>query len=184
MTSLKHLFLIALVISIAGCERTEDLSSSASKTEEAPDQISFDATMTTTTKGLLTSKIIYHRMEKFSSQRILKFLDGVEVTSYDAGKESSTARAEEATLDQASGDFELHGNVRVQTVDSLQVFSETLVWNDEEKKVRSDDFVTVVTAEMDTINGTGFESETTFGNWVIKKPSGVSQKKFTVDNDN
>jgi len=180
---MKYLFLLALFVFVAGCETTEDLSSSANKAEEAPDQISFDATMTTTRNGLLTSKIRYHRMEKFSSRRILKFLDGVEIISYDSGTEKSTTQAQEATLDQVSGDFELRKNVMVRTVDGLQLFAESLTWNEEEKSVHSDDFVTVVTAEMDTLNGTGFESETTFGNWVIKKPSGVSQKKLSLDDN-
>ncbi len=179
----KYFLYTIAVFLLAGCQATEDLTSI---TEEGsiPDQVSFDATMTTTRGGIPLSRITYGRMEKYSSQKMLKFLDGVEIISYDSGLRSSTTLADEASLNELTNEFELQKNVIVSTRTGLQIFADRLVWNEDAEWIHSDGFVRVITAESDTINGQGFESDASFENWVIKKPSGVTNTKRKADDKN
>jgi len=68
-----------------------------------------------------------------------------------------------------------NGNVNVESEDGISLTTSKLQWQEDETKVTSDAFVTVITAENDTLYGTGFESEKSFEKWRIHKPYGVTQ---------
>lgn len=177
----KGILLAIMFFSFIGCQTPGELPATSPRSDDVPDQISYNASMTLSENGVVSSKISYGRMEQYSNRKILKFFDGVNIVTYDAGERSVELEAGEATLNEISGDFELTVDVEAQSHDGMTLSSQKLVWNEKNHNVRSDVFVTVVTAEKDTINGTGFESEPSFANWMILKPSGVSQKKLSFD---
>ena len=72
------------------------------------------------------------------------------------------------------------GNVRAQSGDGFRLNTEKLTWSDFNNKIASDEFVTVITAEGDTINGVGFESDKFLKNWSITKPWGATQGKLDL----
>ena len=173
-------YFIFLMCLLVCCQSNQDIATNEANISDIPDQVSFHATLTTTHNGELASRIKYGRMERFSSKKIIKFHDGVEINRYDAGVLKFEIRAEQATLNEVNDNLELVGKVVVKTHDGIEVFAEKLLWDEKQDIVTSDVFVTVITAEQDTINGTGFESGNAFKNWVIKEPSGVTQKKLSL----
>lgn len=111
-----------------------------------------------------------------------KFTGGVEVNFYDSsGVHVSKVLADNAILRENTDTIELEGHVRVFSDDGVQLFTSKLHCNQKRNKVFSDQRVMVVTAERDTINGEGFESEKSLKNWVIRKPWGVTQKKLNLE---
>ncbi|MFQ5648325.1 MAG: LPS export ABC transporter periplasmic protein LptC [bacterium] len=175
------IFICFFALMVGGCRSDQDFTSNNDDLAEAPDQEGFDAMLTTTSKGQLRWQIRYKRMERYSSQKQSRFFDGVTIDFYENGEHSSRVKMREATLNERTNEIEFKGNVRIKSDHGISLFTEKLLWSDSRGKATSDDFVTVVTAESDTIHGTGFESERSFKNWVIKKPYGVTQKKLNLN---
>ena len=179
--SVVKILVLAISVSSVACGDKQELASNQPGLEEIPDQEGWDATLTTTRDGMTTSKITYVHMQNYSKKQLIRFLQGVNIELYDSnGERTSTIHAEEAELDQRSKRIDMSGNVRVQAEDGLILRTEKLTWTELEAKILSDEFVTVVTAENDTINGVGFESDKLLKSWVIKKPWGVTQQNLNL----
>ncbi len=179
-----NIFVIALVfgfLAVVACNRHQEPTSNEINSEEIPDQESWNASLTTTNMGVVTSRINYVHMQKFSKRRQAKFLDGVEIELFDSqGSPTSRVYADEAAFEEGHRDLTMIGNVRVQSKDGFRLITEKLIWSDFNNKIASDEFVTVITAEGDTINGVGFESDKFLKNWSIKKPWGATQSKLDL----
>ena len=70
------------------------------------------------------------------------------------------------------------GSVKVLSDNGITLYSETLNWNSNEEKLFTKDYIMITTPELDTLHGTGFESDPDLTNWKILKPSGVVGKEF------
>lgn len=179
-----NILIIALVfgfLSVVVCNRQQGPTSNEINSEDIPDQESWNATLTTTNMGVVASRINYVHMQKFSKRRQTRFLDGVEIELFDAqGSPTSKVYANEAAFEDGHRDLTMIGNVRVQSRDGFRLNTEKLTWSDFNNKIASDEFVTVITAEGDTINGVGFESDKFLKNWSIKKPWGSTQGKLDL----
>jgi LPS export ABC transporter protein LptC len=106
----------------------------------------------------------------------------VKIAYYDdEGKALSSVKANEALLEEKTGNMIFNGDVQFVSGDSVRLFSEKLLWDEADEMIYSDAFVTVITAEGDTINGTGFESEKSLERWIIEKPWGTTRKKFRIE---
>ncbi len=167
-----------LVASVSSCDSEGKLNSSSGAASTAPDQVGFDATLTVTNRGEPTYRIRYKRMERYSSRQEVIFLGGVEMEFFEQGQRSSTVLTKEARLNERNNDIEFKGDVRAHSEGGIELYSESLLWHDSRGELTSDAFVTVITADRDTINGTGFESEKSFRAWSVREPSGVSQQKI------
>lgn len=171
-----------LVALLAACTTQEDVTTNTVEVSGVPDQEGWNSTMTTTSRGQIRARITYEHMERYSNKKLTEFDQGVEVELYDRqGRRTSRVLAERATLRDESNDVELMDHVTVKSEEGLTLFTEKLYWNEEEGQIYSEDFVTIVTAEGDTVYGYGFESEQTLENWVIRKPRGVSKKKLRIE---
>lgn len=169
---------LLIIAGISSCDSEGKLNSSADTVSTAPDQVGFDATLTVTNTGEPIYRIRYKRMEKYSNRREVKFMDGVVMEFFDKGQPSSRVLSKEARLNESTNDIEFSGNVRSHSEGGIQLYTERLAWHDSRGQLTSDVYVTVITADKDTINGTGFESEKSFKAWSVREPSGVSQKNL------
>lgn len=175
------LLLLLLGVNLA-CRSEQEVAPNNVDFTEFPDQEGAQATLTTTSNGRVSSKVMFGRMEGFSGKNLIKFSEGVEVDIFDdAGNHVSKVNCKRATLHETSDDLELLGNVQVRSDDGVYLQTEKLRWDKSEDKILTEEFVTVITAENDTIHGNGFESEKSLKNWIIKKPRGVSHKKLNLD---
>lgn len=165
------------------CSNEQDMASNSEASENVPEQEGWNATLTMSNHGELTSQIQYVRMLRFSNKKETRFSDGVTFSFYEDGAKISQIETKEAVLDERTNDIQFMGDVRVTTDDGLSVFTDTLFWQHGSERITSEAFVTVVTADSDTINGTGFESGKSFRNWVIRKPYGVTQKRLNISKD-
>ena len=56
----------------------------------------------------------------------------------------------------------------------ISLYSETLIWESNDEKLRTKDSIMITTLEKDTLYGVGFESDSDLKNWKIINPSGVT----------
>ncbi len=178
----KSLFviLIVLIFQNTACQSDHDVASNQHDVPDEADQISYNAKLISTVRGKLSSVIIYKRMERFSNKKYVYFYDGVEISLYEEGTFVSKIKSDSAEVDERSKTMIFNGNVSVRSENGISLTTSQLQWQEDETRVTSDAFVTVVTTENDTINGTGFESEKSFKKWLIHKPYGVTQTKLDI----
>ena len=83
---------------------------------------------------------------------------------------------------EKSDDFEKNdiklaiGNVRVYSDSGVTLFTDSLLWNNKNEKIFSNDSIMLTTNYNDTLYGIGFESNVDLTHWKIKKPWGVSSE--------
>ena len=168
--------LVALLMLTGACQTREEVSSNPPDLSEIPDHESWNATLTTTQEGVVTSKIHYGHMQRFSGKRIVKFLEGVQIALYNSeGEHVADVRADKAVLNEVSQRIELTDSVVVRAASGMTLSTEKLVWDQRSDHLSSDVYVRVVTAEEDTIHGVGFDSDRNLDNWTIRKPWGVTR---------
>ena len=84
-------------------------------------------------------------------------------------------------MKDVSRDFEAIGDVLVVSEDGRTLRTERLSWVDRRQRIVSEDFVTMTTADGDTLQGDGFESDQSLNYWTIRRPKGVTNKAFPLD---
>lgn len=179
--SIKFIGFIALFLIACQADPSSNLQEDSD--HDTPDQISFDATLTTTSKGNLDTRIHYKRMESYSRKKEFYFMDGVRFEFYENGSLTSTIESKEACLQERQNHVEFKKDVHVTSRDGISLFGEQLLWDEVSGQMTSDSFVTIITAGADTIHGTGFESEKSFKSWLLRKPYGVTQQKLMLEKD-
>lgn len=166
---------------LIACQSQNDVTSNSADLSALPDQEGWQSTLTSTSKGIVTAIIKYEHMAKYSKKRLVKFDQGVEIDLFDTnGLHTSKVYAEKAVLYENSKRLELSGDVVFLADSGLTLRTGKLRWEETTGKIFSEEFVTVITAENDTIYGTGFKSEQDLKNWIVKKPWGVTQKKLNL----
>lgn len=177
---ISNIILIALFS--WACHSEEEVTSNSPNFSEIADQEGWESTLIATKNGKTTAIIKYEHMEKFSTKKLVKFEQGVEIDFYDA-KQSHTSKvySQKAVLNETNNNVELMGNVVVISDEGVNLRTEKLCWYESNGRISSDEFVMVTTAENDTIYGFGFESDRALKKWIIKKPWGVTQKKLKLE---
>jgi len=179
-----HIFKKILFFVIAflwlGC-RSQDEQTVTPPNYDGPDQQGWNSRITVTSNGRTTAVVQYAHMEKYSKRGETKFDGGIVVDFYNTeGKHTSNLVAERGLLHEENNDVEAMGNVVVVSDSGMTVRTQRLRWDNTRQKITSNDFVTITTAQNDTLHGKGFQSDQSLKQWSIGRPSGVSQKKIDL----
>jgi len=120
-------------------------------------------------------------MERYNKRKIVNFSDNVLVDFYDEmGNHTSQLTSDKGRLNESSNNVEAFGNVVVVSDSGITLQTEKIWWDNATEKVVSDQFVTITTAEQDTLYGVGFESDQNLSNWIIKEVRGKTQKSLDI----
>jgi len=124
--------------------------------------------------GIVIFKLITPRLIRYDEiqEPFTEFPDGVIVEKYDKNMEiTSKISSDYAQYFDKKRQWIAKNNVVVinQNNDSLK--TEELIWEEKDKKIHSDKFVTIIRAEQ-IINGIGFESDQNLTDWQIKEVTG------------
>ena len=96
----------------------------------------------------------------------------VYIDIYDSlGAVKTEVKSSRAIYRAEESEFELFGNVQVDTRDNRHLESEYLKWNQADNKITTPQFV-IITTPSDSIAGTGFTGTTDLSNYTIKEPKG------------
>jgi LPS export ABC transporter protein LptC len=179
-----HIFKKVLYFGLAflwlGC-RSQEQQTVTPPNYDGPDQEGWNSRITVTSNGRQTAIVQYSHMEKFSKRREVKFDGGLVVDFYNTeGKHTSNLVSERGVLYEETNDVEALSNVVVKSDSGATVLTQRLRWDNGRQKIVSNEFVTIITAQNDTLYGKGFQSDQSLKHWSIGKPSGVSQKKIDL----
>lgn len=96
----------------------------------------------------------------------------VYIQVYDSAAAIKTeVHSDRAVYRAEESEFELFGNVRVNTRDDKHLESEYLKWNQTDDIITTPEFVVIITPS-DSLAGTGFEATTDLENWTLREPKG------------
>ena len=96
----------------------------------------------------------------------------VHINVYDStGSVETEVESNRAVYRAEQSEFELFGNVQVDTRSGRHLESEYLKWNQADNMITTPKFV-IITTPSDSIAGTGFEGTTDLSQYTIKEPKG------------
>ena len=171
---------IIFALLLLSCHSTEEPAPSATNAE-GPDQEGWNSKITVTSNGRIAAHVEYSHMEKYSKKRQVQFDSGIKVDFYNnKGEHTSHLIADKGQLFEDTNDVEARENVIAKSDSGITLRSQSLRWLNRTQKIVTEDFVTITTQKGDTLRGKGFESDQNLKNWFIKKPTGVTQKKFEL----
>ncbi len=144
-----------------------------------PDQESWDVVIILTDQGITRAKVKSGHLQKYNDKDFIILDNNVVVDFFDRQEQrTSILTAEKAEVNESSNNMKAIGSVKVLADNGITLYSETLDWNSKEEKLFTKDYIMITTSELDTLHGTGFESDPDLTNWKILKPSGVVGKEF------
>lgn len=155
-----RVILILFVLTfINGCDGEEEETVPIEKTDEhvQPDQIIFGFKLKETVLGDLKWKAtaktayVYDENEKIIADSIcIDFYRDLELYS--------TLTADSGLVYQRTNNMEAYGNVVIVTTDDRKLMTERIFWDNRQRKIYSNDFVTVI-QKYDILTGVGFETD-------------------------
>jgi LPS export ABC transporter protein LptC len=147
---------LGLVVALlaAGCSRQEATSTEAS--EDEPTQITRGFTTTESDSGQVRYVFRARVARVYEDDRTRA--DDIEVDFYDGGRRVSVLTAREGTL--GGGRMTATGNVVVETEEGARLETESLYWDRENQKIRSEDFVRITRRDdPEVLTGVGLTTD-------------------------
>ena len=182
-TSLIYKILISLLtvlFFIWGCQNDIENDITSTSEDELPDQETWNSTLIATSNGTTSAIIEFGHMERYNEKQLILFDQDIEVDFFDEhGNHTSKLTSNKGKMNEKDNIIEAYENVVVVSDSGINLMTEKLWWDNAQRKVISDQFVTITTTENDTLYGVGFESDQTLSNWMIKELRGKTSK--TID---
>jgi LPS export ABC transporter protein LptC len=140
-------------------------------TKEAPSQTSWNSQLSFSTDGVVRGVLTARRVRVYETHRRTVLDSTIKVDFFGAdGKHTSVLRAEWAKINDASKDMTAYDSVKVRSDNGVLVETDSLVWMNLTRKVRSDAFVRITEKNGRITTGMGFESDQDLINYRILRP--------------
>ena len=180
MRSLKNIALLFILMALSfaniSCETNRDEIMALGKKVTMPALTGKGVTILYSDSTLLKIKLLTPQMQKYEKdvkEPITIMPKGLFVIFYDeSGKESTTLKADYGVRYEHSKRMEVKYNVEVVNVNGEKLNTEHLTWDEQKKKITSDDFVKITTAKQ-IIMGKGLESNQDFTQYEIREVTGT-----------
>lgn len=143
-----------------------------------PDQESWNTTITLTKNGQKRALVLAGHLTKNNNEALIMMDDSVDVDFFnDEQSHLSHLTAQWAQVNENTNDLLASGNVVVVSDSGVTLYTEELRWDHQRERIVSEVFITFV-QDQDTLTGIGFESDSDLKNWIIRNPSGVTERKI------
>ena len=143
--------------------------------EGLPNQESWRVNIILTDQGTIRAKVKAGYLEKYNEKEFILLDSSVTVDFFNSNEQhTSILNSNKAEVNQRSNDMKAIGNVVAVSDSGISLYSETLLWDSKNEKLRTKDKIMITTLDQDTLYGIGFESDSDLENWKIINPSGVT----------
>lgn len=171
---IAHLFVFITLLCSCQTDRNEVLA--IGKKTIMPSQTGKDITLLYSDSTLLKIKLTAPQMlmyDKHVKRPVSIMPKGFYVVFYnEAGKETTTLKANYGVRYEDTKRMEAKYNVEVVNENGEKLNTEHLVWDEQQKKITSDAFVKITTAR-EIIMGKGLEANQDFTKYEIKEITGT-----------
>ncbi|MFH1214714.1 MAG: LPS export ABC transporter periplasmic protein LptC [Candidatus Neomarinimicrobiota bacterium] len=168
-----------LLIAFIGWNCSDVANDETTPTErQYPDQEIWNSAITLTKDGKKRAIVHSAHLTKYNDRAFINMDTDVAVDFYnEEERHLSHLTSQTATVNENTNDLFAKGNVVVVSDSGLTLLTEEMRWDHRKERILSEVFVTFVTPE-DSLTGVGFESDSDLKNWVIFKPSGVTNREM------
>jgi LPS export ABC transporter protein LptC len=171
----KYIFILALLIAIfAGCENDIEKIKLVTAQKVLPVESATGLEIIYSDSAKIKAKIITPELDRYTgSKNYIELPKGVKLEFYDDEHHiTSTMTADYAIRNEQEMLVEAKKNVVVVNEKNEKLNTEHLIWNEKTKKIYSDEFVKITTAD-EIIFGTGFEADQDFSKYRIMNIKGT-----------
>lgn len=173
----KFLVLSALFFIFVGCSKYSD-DEEVKSSRQYPDQESWSSEITLTKDGQKRALVKAGHLTKYNNMAYISMDQNIDVDFFnDKQQHLSHLKSKEANVYENTNDLYARGNVVVVSDSGVTLYTEELQWSHQRERIISNVFVTFV-VNQDTLTGIGFESNPDLKNWIIWKPSGVTEREL------
>ena len=163
-------YYILFLFILTSCSRSYETEASVN---DVHDQLSVDVEITLTEKGNIKALIKSKLLERNDNNLELKLTDNVNVDLYDDNyQHSSLITSNYAFVSETENKINAFGDVIVAADNGQQLWTDSLLWDNKADKIFTNASLTFISGNLDTLYGTGFESNIDLTNWKITKPRG------------
>lgn len=144
---------------------------------ELPSQESWNSTITFSDSGRTKAILWSGHISRFTQQRYTLLADSIRVDFFDDDqKHTSLLTAKRGRVNDATEDFVAYGNVVVVSDSGTTLKTDSLFWNNSNRKIYTQAFVDIV-SPTEHIMGQGMESDQNLKNYKIFRVSGSAVTK-------
>lgn len=175
-----HIFAVilfaSLLISAFSCSNDPEEVRKMTQHDTLPQQQAEDVVMYYSEHGEVVFELLSPKIESYEEDppRTV-FPKGFEVVFYDSTGNNIRSRltANYGVKNDKSKIMTARGNVVINNYEKNErLNTEELIWNQRQKRIYTDKFVTITTDEQVFYGEGGMESDESFNSWTIKKLSG------------
>lgn len=167
---------LALLATLAiSCEEKTKPPISTGLGGEIPGQESWNAKITFTDSGKVTATVRAGHISMYPERKYTLLDSNITVDFYDEHEyHTSTLTAKKGRVDDATHDFEAHGNVLVVSDSGSTLKTDNLFWANARKKIHTPDYVEIVSPK-EQLQGQGFESDQDLRHYIIFRVTGQAK---------
>ena len=170
---------ILIIFVLIGCSNLEQNDSGESNQDGYPDVELFGGTISFTKEGLQQFLISAPHISRFERSNLMLFEGGLKADLFDKqGVHTAVLTSEAGEVFEKVQRLLARGNVIVRSDSGIVVYADTLYYNPDDKLVKSDGFVIMVSPD-DSISGWGFSASPDLGDWEIINTSGTTWRELT-----
>ena len=163
-------YYLLLFFILTSCSRSYEAEATLN---DVHDQLSVDVEITLTEKGNIKALIKSKLLERNDNSLELKLTDNVNVDLYDDNYQHlSLITSNYAFVSETENKINAFGDVIVAADNGQQLWTDSLLWDNKADKIFTNASLTFISGNLDTLYGTGFESNIDLTNWKITKPRG------------
>ena len=163
-------YYLLLFFILTSCSRSYEAEATLN---DVHDQLSVDVEITLTEKGNIKALIKSKLLERNDNSLELKLTDNVNVDLYDDNYQHSSLITSNSSVGRdTENKINAFGDVIVAADNGQQLWTDSLLWDNKADKIFTNASLTFISGNLDTLYGTGFESNIDLTNWKITKPRG------------
>jgi LPS export ABC transporter protein LptC len=170
-------FFLILIFLFSACktERLKPPVDYSFKDEYIPTQESWNSEVIFSDSGKIKAILNAGHIQVFPQRNETLLEDGIKVDFFDQNEiKTSTLTSKRGRVDDITSDLFAIDSVVVFS-DSVTILTELIQWKNDERKIVSDKFVTIL-SPTEKIQGYGFESDQSLKNYVIFKITYVTRR--------
>jgi|DewCreStandDraft_4_1066084.scaffolds.fasta_scaffold04229_10 LPS export ABC transporter protein LptC len=177
---MKRFFIIILILFVlAGCEykKVKPRLPAPDKIENIPNYMIQGFNLTNTEDGVKQTEIKAEAAQVFELKKMI-YAQKLEVKSYEKDGGITILNADTAVINTENNSFKAAGNVKIKASNGTVIITDSILWDDVQKKVVGEGPVTVI-KDKNVISGIGFESDIDMRDIRIKNKVKLKARDIT-----
>ena len=177
----KYLAILFLTLLTACSNLESDSTQNPDTKNKTPDQESWNSEITIDTEGRRAVLARADYLAQFNETNEVELVGNVRLDFYsEEGDHVSYLTADSGFVHQNRKWLEARHHVVVVSDSGLTLQTDQLEWYQSKNRIQTNRPI-MLTSELDTLYGIGFDSDANLENWTIRKPTGVTYREFDYE---